>query len=75
METFEKLIPPLERAVAALDKLDPMEAEKRLERHQVKLVGSIVQNLDWLAGSIIDLGKVGDLDGCRCLGNFQGVGG
>jgi len=48
VETFEKLIPPLERAVAALDKLDPMEAEKRLERHQVKLVGSIVQNLDWL---------------------------
>jgi len=48
VETFEKLIPPLERAVAALDKLDPMEAERRLERHQVKLVGSIVQNLDWL---------------------------
>ena len=48
VETFEKLIPPLERAVAALDKLDPVEAEKRLERHQVKLVGSIVQNLDWL---------------------------
>jgi len=48
VETFEKLIPPLERAVAALDKLDPEEARKRLDRHQVKLVGSIVQNLDWL---------------------------
>ncbi|MFM8655235.1 MAG: MMPL family transporter, partial [Verrucomicrobiota bacterium] len=48
VETFEKLIPPLERAVAGVDKLDPVEAEKRLERHQVKLVGSIVQNLDWL---------------------------
>ena len=48
VETFEKLIPPLERAVAALDKLDPEEARKRLDRHQVKLVGSIAQNLDWL---------------------------
>ena len=48
VETFEKLIPPLERAVAALDKLDPAEAERRLERHQVKLVGSIAQNLEWL---------------------------
>ena len=48
VETFEKLIPPLERAVAALDKLDPEEARKRLERHQVKLVGSIAQNLEWL---------------------------
>jgi len=48
VETFEKLIPPLERAVAALDKLDPEEAKKRLDRHQVKLVGSIAQNLDWL---------------------------
>jgi len=48
VETFEKLIPPLERAVAALDKLDPAEAEQRLQRHQVKLVGSIVQNLGWL---------------------------
>jgi predicted RND superfamily exporter protein len=48
VETFEKLIPPLERAVTALDKLDPEEARKRLDRHQVKLVGSIAQNLDWL---------------------------
>jgi len=48
VETFEKLIPPLERAVAILDKLDPAEAKKRLERHQVKLVGSIAQNLGWL---------------------------
>ena len=48
VETFEKLIPPLERAVTALDKLDPAEARKRLDRHQVKLVGSIVQNLGWL---------------------------
>ena len=48
VETFEKLIPPLERAVAALDKLDVEEAKKRLDRHQVKLVGSIAQNLDWL---------------------------
>ena len=48
VETFEKLIPPLERAVAILDKLDPVEAKKRLERHQVKLVGSISQNLGWL---------------------------
>jgi len=46
--TFEKLIPPLERAVAALDKLDLEEAKKRLDRHQVKLVGSIAQNLGWL---------------------------
>lgn len=46
--TFEKLIPPLERAVAALDKLDLEEAKKRLDRHQVKLVGSISQNLGWL---------------------------
>lgn len=48
MTTFEKLIPPLERAVAALDKLDLEEAKKRLDRHQVKLVGSIAQNLGWL---------------------------
>ncbi|NBR45904.1 MAG: hypothetical protein EBT68_02100 [Verrucomicrobia bacterium] len=48
VETFQKLIPPLERAVAALDRLDPEEAKKRLERHQVKLVGSIAQNLGWL---------------------------
>ncbi len=48
VETFEKLIPPLERAVIALEKLDPEEARKRLERHQVKLVGSIAQNLEWL---------------------------
>jgi hopanoid biosynthesis associated RND transporter like protein HpnN len=48
VETFEKLIPPLERAVTALDKLEPEEARKRLDRHQVKLVGSIAQNLDWL---------------------------
>ena len=48
VETFEKLIPPLERAVAALDKLDPEEAKKRLERHQVRLVGGIAQNLGWL---------------------------
>ena len=46
--TFEKLIPPLERAVAALDKLSLEEAKKRLDRHQVKLVGSITQNLGWL---------------------------
>jgi predicted RND superfamily exporter protein len=46
--TFEKLIPPLERAVAALDKLTQEEAKKRLDRHQVKLVGSISQNLGWL---------------------------
>ncbi|NBR71806.1 MAG: hypothetical protein EBT75_06915, partial [Proteobacteria bacterium] len=46
--TFEKLIPPLERSVAALDKLTPDEAKKRLDRHQVKLVGSISQNLVWL---------------------------
>ena len=48
VETFQKLIPPLERAVATLDRLDPEEAKKRLERHQVKLVGSIAQNLGWL---------------------------
>ena len=46
--TFEKLIPPLERAVAALDKLSLEEAKQRLARHQVKLVGSITQNLGWL---------------------------
>jgi predicted RND superfamily exporter protein len=46
--TFEKLIPPLERAVVALDKLSLEEAKKRLDRHQVKLVGSITQNLGWL---------------------------
>ena len=46
--TFEKLIPPLERAVAALDKLSLAEAKQRLDRHQVKLVGSITQNLGWL---------------------------
>ena len=46
--TFEKLIPPLERAVAALDRLTQEEAKKRLDRHQVKLVGSISQNLGWL---------------------------
>ena len=48
VETFEKLIPPLERAVAIMDKLPVEEAKKRLERHQVKLVGSIAQNLTWL---------------------------
>ncbi|MCX6936107.1 MAG: MMPL family transporter, partial [Verrucomicrobia bacterium] len=48
VETFEKMIPPLERAVAALDKLSPDEAKARLDRHQVKLVGSIAQNLSWL---------------------------
>ena len=46
--TFEKMIPPLERAVAALDKLNLDEAKQRLDRHQVKLVGSITQNLGWL---------------------------
>jgi predicted RND superfamily exporter protein len=31
-----------------MDKLPVEEAKKRLERHQVKLVGSIAQNLNWL---------------------------
>ena len=48
VETFEKLIPPLEKAVSILDRLSIEEAKKRLERHQVKLVGSIAQNLNWL---------------------------
>ncbi|NBQ87544.1 MAG: RND transporter, partial [Betaproteobacteria bacterium] len=34
--------------MAIMDKLSLEEAKKRLERHQVKLVGSIAQNLNWL---------------------------
>ena len=34
--------------MAALDKLNLDEAKQRLDRHQVKLVGSITQNLGWL---------------------------
>ncbi len=48
IETFGKIIPPLERAVGALRGLSQEEAGLRLNRYQVEVFGRMQQELQWL---------------------------
>lgn len=48
VETFEKLIPPLERAQAGIDTLPPQELAIRLNRYQTETFGNFQRGLTWL---------------------------
>ncbi len=48
IETFGKIIPPLERASAALRGLNQAEAGRRLNHYQVEVFGRMQRELQWL---------------------------
>jgi uncharacterized protein len=47
--TFQKLIPPLQRADAAMQKLDHDELSRRLDRYQTEVFGNMEHGLAWLS--------------------------
>jgi hopanoid biosynthesis associated RND transporter like protein HpnN len=58
VETFGKLIPPLERALEAMKGLSQEELGKRLNRYQVDVFGSMQKGLAWLKMQQTDRGIV-----------------
>lgn len=51
MDTFKKLIPPLQRAQSAMEGLSQEELGKRLNRYQVEVFGNMQRGLAWLQGA------------------------
>ncbi len=54
--TFDKIIPPLERAETAMQGLSQEELGRRLNRYQVETFGSMQKNLAWLKNQQTDRG-------------------
>lgn len=54
VEVFSKLIPPLERALAAMEQTSQEELGRRLNRYQIEVFGAMQRNLAWLASQKVD---------------------
>jgi uncharacterized protein len=60
VDTFARLIPPLERAQSAMQGLTQEELGRRLNRYQVTTFGSMQKNLTWLKSQQTDRGITDD---------------
>jgi uncharacterized protein len=56
VEVFDSLIPPLERALAAMSNLTQAEIGQRLHRYQLRHIDVMRQNLEWMANLSTDRG-------------------
>lgn len=56
VEVFDSLIPPLERALAAMSNLSQEEIGKRLHHYQLRHLDVMRQNLEWIANLSTDRG-------------------